>query len=163
MFRALLESAVISRTILASDDAGLESKLTPLFERFSRLAESSGGIQTRDRWELYQLARFSLQSGWPALALLALKCSSVSGDNIQDTVHSVPNGLWLSSVQMVASIEDSVQHAGRMLVTALQHNSSEKQSLDLYEQQQGYAKVIGHLEVRKRSFVISDLCLCSGL
>ncbi|KAF9217944.1 hypothetical protein BGZ59_006990 [Podila verticillata] len=86
------------------------------------------------------------RSGWPALALLTLKCSSVSGDNIQDTVQSVPNGLWLSSVQMVASIEGSVQHAGRMLVTALQHNPSEKQSLDLYEQQQGYAKVIGYLE-----------------
>ncbi|KFH73076.1 hypothetical protein MVEG_00301 [Podila verticillata NRRL 6337] len=146
LFRALLESAAMTRTLLVSDDIGLESKLSPLFERFSRLAEPSGSIQTRDRWELYQLARFSLQSGWPALALLTLKCSSVSGDNIQDTVQSVPNGLWLSSVQMVASIEGSVQHAGRMLVTALQHNPSEKQSLDLYEQQQGYAKVIGYLE-----------------
>lgn len=156
MFRALLESAVMTRTILASDDVGLESKLSPLFERLSRLAEPSGSIQIRDRWELYQLARFSLQSGWPALALLVLKCSSIKGDNIQNTVQSVPNGLWLSSVQMVASIESSVQHTGRILINALQHNPS--QSLDLYEQQQGYAKVIGHLEVRKkRSFVISDL------
>ncbi|KAG0092896.1 hypothetical protein BGZ92_008252 [Podila epicladia] len=146
IFRALLESTAMTRTILSSDDANLESKLAPLFERFSQLAEPSGNIQIRDRWELYQLARFSLQAGWPALALLAFKCTSASGDNIQNNVQSVPYGLWLSSVQMVASIESSVQHTGRVLVNALQHNPSERQSLDLYEQQQGYAKVIGHLE-----------------
>jgi hypothetical protein len=155
MFRALLESTAMTRTILASDDTDLESKLSPIFERFSQLAEPSRNIQIRDRWELYQLARFSLQSGWPALALLALKCTSAEGDNIQNTVQSVPHGLWLSSVQMVASIESSVQHTGRVLVTALQHNPSEKKSLDLYEQQQGYAKVIGHLEVRKKEVLSS--------
>lgn len=145
----------MTRMILATDDADLESKLSPLFERFSHLAEPSENFQIRDRWELYQLARFSLQSGWPALALLALKCTSVKGDNIQSTVHSVPHGLWLSAVQMVASIESSVQHTGRVLVSALQRNPSEKKSLDLYEQQQGYAKVIGHLEVRKEEDLFS--------
>ncbi|KAG0346671.1 Integrator complex subunit 7 [Podila humilis] len=179
MFRALLESAAITRTSLAqSDDAVLEARLSPLFERFAQRATSapdgsSGSVDipnspcsssTYNRWELYQLARFSLQSGWPALALLALKCieptsmtteqhSNASLSCLQNVVQSVPHGLWLATVQSMAEIESSVQRTGQQLVKALQaaHAGSDfaqatTAPLDLYEPQQRYAKVIGHLE-----------------
>ncbi|KAF9413970.1 hypothetical protein BGZ94_000552 [Podila epigama] len=164
LFRTILESATMTRAMLTSDDAHMEATLTPLIERFIYSPDSTE-TSNPGRWELYLMVRYSLQSGWPQLASIALQSLALpeQSDNIQSVVQSVPHGLWLSAVQLVAAIESSVQHTGRLMLDALQQRPIDIHVLDLYKEQQGYAKIIGHLEELStysidRKFHL-DLCL----
>lgn len=91
---------------------------------------------TRNHWELYKLARYSLQSGWSSLALVALR-------NQEKSLTSVSAALWVMVVQTVALIESSLQTAAAS-ASAGEENCGR---LDLYSQQQMYIKVMGYLEV----------------
>ena len=94
-------------------------------------------LSTRNHWELYQLARYSFQAGWPPLATIVLK-------NLERAVRSVPYSLWLSSLQTLALVENSLQ--------SMVGGRDETKEVDLYLQQQMYAKIIASLEVRRSFF-----------
>ena len=109
----------------------LESRISGLLEEFGAVDISER--PTRNHWELYQLATFSLQAGWPYLAVLAMR-------NLEKPIQSAPFALWLTNVQTVALIESSLQ--------SMANRDGTNQSVDLYLKQQMYSKVVASLEVR---------------
>ncbi|KAG0260726.1 H(+)-transporting V1 sector ATPase subunit A [Mortierella polycephala] len=137
VYRALLESAALYRTSRSASSAteDQEAWMSSLLERFGQADMLEQ--YTRNQWELYQLARYSLQAGWVSLASGALK-------NLDRGIQSVPHKLWLTSLQTVSMIESSLQLTDWASTTT--SNAGGEWNLDLYSQQQMYAKVIGYLE-----------------
>ncbi|KAG0239906.1 Integrator complex subunit 7 [Mortierella sp. GBA43] len=133
VYRALLEFSTLTHVSVASSSAGvLESRVSLLLEQFGQVDMMEQ--YTRNHWELYNLARYSLQSGWSSLALVALR-------NQEKSLTSVSAALWVMVVQTVALIESSLQTA------AVSESEGENYGrLDLYSQQQMYIKVMGYLE-----------------
>lgn len=116
-----------------------ESRISGLLEQFGAVDISER--PTRNHWELYQLATFSLQAGWPTLAVLAMR-------NLEKPIQSAPFALWLSNVQTVALIESSLQ--------SMVDRDGTSQSVDLYLKQQMYSKVVASLEVRATNIQCTD-------
>ncbi|KAF8948257.1 Integrator complex subunit 7 [Haplosporangium gracile] len=141
----------------------LETRVSSLLEQFAQMDMEEQ--PTRNHWDLYQLGRYSLQTGWPSLATMAFK-------NLEKGLRSVPHALWLSTVQTLALIESSLQTVSPAPVVRSRRGSgdmetsddSEEAIVDLYSHQQMYVKIIGYLEeieanqIMNRSF---QLKLCS--
>ncbi|KAF9340504.1 Integrator complex subunit 7 [Linnemannia elongata] len=141
----------------------LETRVSALLERFGQMDMEEQ--PTRNHWELYQLGRYSLQTGWPSLATMAFK-------NLEKGLRSVPHALWLSTVQTLALIESSLQTVSSAPVARSHRGSADMDTgedseggvVDLYSHQQMYVKIIGYLEeieanqAMNRSF---QLKLCS--
>ncbi|KAF9963252.1 hypothetical protein BGZ65_004910 [Modicella reniformis] len=133
VYRALLEFSTLNHTSAASSATeAFESRVSLLLEQFGQVDMMEQ--YTRNHWELYQLARYSLQSGWSSLALVALR-------NQEKSLTSVSAALWVMVVQTVALIESSLQTAA-----ASASAGENRGRLDLYSQQQMYIKVMGYLE-----------------
>ncbi|KAG0043051.1 Integrator complex subunit 7 [Gryganskiella cystojenkinii] len=131
VFRTVLESLVLHRAkmdVTASE--AFESRVASLFEKFSQVDISE--LPSRNHWELYQLARYSFQAGWPTLATIALK-------NLERPVLNVPYSLWLSSLQTLALAESSLQ-------SMVGGREETEEGVDLYLQQQMFAKIVASLE-----------------
>ncbi|KAF8950573.1 hypothetical protein BGZ46_004435, partial [Entomortierella lignicola] len=129
VYRALLEFSALHRSPGSAVVVSFESRVIALLEKFGRVDMLER--YTRNHWDLYQIARYSLQTGWSSLALVALR-------NQEKTVNSVSASLWLSTVNTVAQIESSLQ-----TITGGQADSGQ---LNLCSQKQLYTKVISHLE-----------------
>ncbi|KAF9092984.1 hypothetical protein BGX23_003764 [Mortierella sp. AD031] len=161
MYRALLATLCLNRGSFAGGVEALESRISSLLERFGQIDMEE--VPTRNHWDLYQLGRFSLQAGWPSLAVMAFK-------NLEKGLQSVPHALWLSTVQTLALIESSLQTVSSAPVGRARRGSGEVDDgdsmgiVDLYSHQQMYVKIIGYLEeieanqAMNRSF---QLRLCS--
>lgn len=133
IFRTVLESMTLHRSKLDIPALeAFESRTSDLFERFGQVDTADEG-PTRNHWELYQIAKYSLQAGWPSLAVLALT-------NLEKPIQSAPFALWLTSVQTVALVESSLQ--------SMVGQDDTDESVDLYLRQQMYSKAIASLEVR---------------
>ena len=126
-----------------------ESRVSQILERFGQIDMLERF--TKNRWELYQVGRYSLQAGWSSLALNAFR-------NQERWVTSVSTSLWLMTVQTVALIESSLQTAATAGPESRRQKELEEEQqegkqggddgrLDLYSQQQMYIKVVGYLEV----------------
>lgn len=146
MYRALLESLSLNRRSAGGVEE-LETRVSSLLERFGQMDMEEQ--PTRNHWELYQLGRYSLQTGWPSLATMAFK-------NLEKGLRSVPHALWLSTVQTLALIESSLQTVSSIPVVRSHYGSADMETgedseggvVDLYSHQQMYVKIIGYLEVR---------------
>ncbi|KAF9152446.1 hypothetical protein BG015_005242 [Linnemannia schmuckeri] len=163
MYRALLESLSLNRRSFAGGVEALETRVSSLLERFGQMDMEEQ--PTRNHWDLYQLGRYSLQTGWPSLATMAFK-------NLEKGLRSVPHALWLSTVQTLALIESSLQTVSSAPVVRSRRGSGDMETsddseggiVDLYSHQQMYVKIIGYLEeieanqAMNRSF---QLKLCS--
>jgi len=169
MFRTLLESLSLNRWSFAGGVETLESRISSLLERFGQVDMEE--LPTRNHWDLYQLGRYSLQTGWSSLATMAFK-------NLEKRLQSVPHALWLSTVQTLSLIESSLQTQSVSSPTAQQVPSrrgsgdieagDSEGTVDLYSHQQMYVKIIGYLEVTletrkstKRPSRSSLICICS--
>ncbi|KAF9105371.1 Integrator complex subunit 7 [Mortierella sp. AM989] len=131
VFRALLEFSILHHTPRTALTASFESRVTTLIEKFGRVDMLER--YTRNHWDLYQLARYSLQTGWSSLAIVALR-------NQEKLVSSVSTSLWLTTMQTVALIESSLQ-------TTIRSGGQESSGqLNLCSQKQMYTKVISYLE-----------------
>ncbi|KAG0358105.1 Integrator complex subunit 7 [Gamsiella multidivaricata] len=158
VYRALLESFTLKRISLPTSALeAFETRISQLLEQFGRIDMMEH--YTRNHWELYQIARYSLQTGWSSLASLALR-------NQEKLVTSVSAVLWLMVVQTVALIESSLQNATAAATlststskssTAVQQEGDPNGRLDLYSQQQMYIKELEAHQV-DRTF---HLQLCS--
>ncbi|KAF9363024.1 Integrator complex subunit 7 [Mortierella sp. NVP85] len=134
VYRALLEFSTLTHiSATSSSKDAFESRVSLLLEQFGQVDMMEQ--YTRNHWELYKLARYSLQSGWSSLALVALR-------NQEKSLTSVSVALWVMVVQTVALIESSLQTAA-VSASAGEENYGR---LDLYSQQQMYIKVMGYLE-----------------
>ncbi|KAF9347984.1 Integrator complex subunit 7 [Mortierella sp. AD094] len=129
VYRALLEFSALHRSPGSAATSSFESRVTALLEKFGRIDMLER--YTKNHWDLYQIARYSLQTGWSSLALVALR-------NQEKVVSSVSSSLWLTTVHIVAQIESSLQTA-----TGGQKDSGQ---LNLCSQKQMYTKVISYLE-----------------
>ncbi|KAG0000625.1 Integrator complex subunit 7 [Entomortierella chlamydospora] len=129
VYRALLEFSALHHSPGSATTSSFESRVTALLEKFGRIDMLER--YTRNHWDLYQIARYSLQTGWSSLALVALR-------NQEKVVSSVSSSLWLTTVRIVAQIESSLQ-----TVTGGQKDSGQ---LNLCSQKQMYTKVISYLE-----------------
>ncbi|KAI1299682.1 hypothetical protein EDD11_006444 [Mortierella claussenii] len=153
VFRALLESSALFHASAKSTNEALESHIVQILEQFGRVNLLE---QYRvHHWELYQLARYSLQTGWSSLALVALR-------NQEKSASSVSSSLWLSAVHTMAQIESSLQSTALSVTTTTTpnaaattdssagHNDQGQEEdpgrLDLCSQKQLYTKVISYLE-----------------
>ncbi|KAF9929258.1 hypothetical protein FBU30_001740 [Linnemannia zychae] len=143
IYRALLESLSLNRHSLPGGVDAFEARISSLLERFGEVNIEEQ--PTRNHWELYQLGRYSLQTGWPSLAMAAFK-------NLERGLRSVPHALWLSTVQTLALIESSLQTISSALVVGSRRGSEDSETshlegaVDLYSHQQMYVKIIGYLE-----------------
>ncbi|KAG0021962.1 Integrator complex subunit 7 [Entomortierella chlamydospora] len=126
---SLLEFSALHHSPGSATTSSFESRVTALLEKFGRIDMLER--YTRNHWDLYQIARYSLQTGWSSLALVALR-------NQEKVVSSVSSSLWLTTVRIVAQIESSLQ-----TVTGGQKDSGQ---LNLCSQKQMYTKVISYLE-----------------
>lgn len=145
MYRTLLESLSLNRRSFAGGVEALEARVSTLVDRFGQMDIEEQ--PTRNHWDLYQLGRYSLQTGWPSLATMAFK-------NLEKGLRSVPHALWLSTVQTLALIESSLQTVSSAPVVQSRRGSEDMETsdsegvVDLYSHQQMYVKIIGYLEVR---------------
>ncbi|KAG0305610.1 hypothetical protein BGZ98_003862 [Dissophora globulifera] len=144
VYRALLESAALHHTttaITSSTISPFESRVSQLVERFGQMDMLEQF--TRNHWELYQLGRYALQTGWPVLALTAFR-------NQEKRVKAVSAALWMMGVQTMATIESSLQNTSVSGTRKDQGEEGEGEEdggrLDLYSQQHLYIKVMGYLE-----------------
>ncbi|KAK3848558.1 MAG: hypothetical protein J3R72DRAFT_3649 [Linnemannia gamsii] len=161
LYRALLESMSLNRRSFAGGVETLESRISSLFEQFGHIDMEEQ--PTRNHWDLYQLGRYSLQTGWPSLSMMAFK-------NLEKGLRSVPHALWLSTVQTLALTESSLQTVSSAPVIRSRRGSGDAETsdsegvVDLYSHQQMYVEIIGYLEeieanqAMNRSF---QLRLCS--
>ncbi|KAF9433780.1 Integrator complex subunit 7 [Entomortierella beljakovae] len=131
LFRTLLEVSALDRSSGSATKTSFEARITAILEKF-------GGIDmleryTKNRWDLYQLAQYSLQTGWSSLALVALK-------NQDKQVTGVSSSHWLTTIQTVALTESSLQAA------AGREGQKDHGQLNLCSQKQMYTKVLSYLE-----------------
>ncbi|KAG0279181.1 hypothetical protein BGZ95_002035 [Linnemannia exigua] len=158
---ALLGSLSLNRRSIAGGVETLESRISSLFEQFGQIDIEEQ--PTRNHWDLYQLGRYSLQTGWPSLSMMAFK-------NLEKGLRSVPHALWLSTVQTLALTESSLQTVSSVPVVRSRRASGDVEAsdsegvVDLYSHQQMYVKIIGFLEEIEANQAINrsfQLRLCS--
>ncbi|KAG0318315.1 Integrator complex subunit 7 [Linnemannia gamsii] len=161
LYRTLLESLSLNRRSFAGGVEALEARISTLVERFGQMDMEEQ--PTRNHWELYQLGRYSLQTGWPSLATMAFK-------NLERGLRSVPHALWLLTVQTLALTESSLQTISSAPVVRPRRGSGDMEIsdsegvVDLYSHQQMYVKIIGYLEEIEANQAMSrsfQLKLCS--
>lgn len=146
-----MESLSLNRRSFAGGVEALEARISTLVERFGQMDMEEQ--PTRNHWELYQLGRYSLQTGWPSLATMAFK-------NLERGLRSVPHALWLLTVQTLALTESSLQTISSAPVVRPRRGSGDMEIsdsegvVDLYSHQQMYVKIIGYLEVRVPRYAI---------
>ncbi|KAF9585576.1 Integrator complex subunit 7 [Lunasporangiospora selenospora] len=139
VFKVIIEAASVYR-LTASPTAfnpeQLEVSLSTLLEQFGDFDIRER--YTKNHWELYQLARHALQSGWPAVAVAALR-------NLEKPVKSVPCVLWLSSLQIMSTVERSLQSGQQQCALGEARPEVNATATDLYPQMRQYAQVVDHL------------------
>ncbi|KAG0233601.1 hypothetical protein BGW42_007350 [Actinomortierella wolfii] len=119
----------------SSTSVSFVSRMTELFHRFGGWNQMTEQY-SKHHWEMYQIGRAALRSGWPQLARVAFHSLSVD-------IETVPCRQWIGALQELAQAET---YLNENMTSSPSDKHPHSPLPDLSKPQQLYARAIGRLE-----------------